>query len=160
MTHSVRAARDDDAAGLIALIGAVFDEYPGCILDVDGEMPELGRIASAFGELGGQFWVAESPGARIVGSVGWVPAADPSGIELRKLYVARSERESGLGSRLCERVEAAARERGARFIELWSDTRFETAHRFYERRGWVRGPTTRALHDRSATVEYYFAKKL
>ena len=58
----IRAARDADADELIALIGAVFDEYPGCVLDVDGEMPELRAIASAFNAASGRFWVAEQAG--------------------------------------------------------------------------------------------------
>ena len=161
MTHLVRDARDADAPGLIALIGDVFAEYPGVLLDVDGEMPELRRIASAFAEVGGRFWVAEREGSgRIVGCVGFSPASDPRGVELKKLYVAKDARVSGLGSELVTLVEAEARRRGAAFIDLWSDTRFETAHRFYEKRGWVRGPTTRDLNDISATTEFYFKKML
>lgn len=155
---TVRDARDSDAAGLIALISAVFAEYPGCVMDVDGELPELRRIASYFAEHDGRFWVAERGGV-IVGSVGVSPATDPRGVELKKLYVARSEREGGLGSRLVELVEAEAERRDAAFIDLWSDTRFSTAHTFYARRGWVRGPETRELHDKSNTVEYYFVKR-
>lgn len=156
---SIRAARDDDADGLIALITGVFAEYPGCVMDVDGELPELRRIASWFAEHQGEFFVAERDGV-VVGCIGWSPASDPSGIELKKLYVHASAREHGLGGKLVTLVEERARERGARFIDLWSDTRFTTAHAFYARRGWVRGPTTRELHDKSFTVEYYFEKPL
>ena len=39
----IRDARDDDEPGLIALIAGVFAEYPGCVMDVDGELPELRR---------------------------------------------------------------------------------------------------------------------
>ena len=158
---SVREARDSDAGALVALIAAVYDEYPGCVLDVDGEAPELLAIRSHFRQLGGRFWVAEQ-NARLVGSVGFVPAAEAQadGVELRKLYVARRARRSGLGTDLCERVEAAARARGARFLELWSDTRFEDAHRLYAGLGYLRGAHTRALHDRSASIEYYFRKEL
>jgi putative acetyltransferase len=155
----LRDARDDDAPGLIALIGAVFSEYPGCVLDVDGELPELRRIASDFDQHGGRFWVAEQ-GARIVGCVGFAPSAAPGGIELKKLYVARELRQAGLGSRLVELVEREAQACGARFIELWSDTRFSTAHRFYEKRGWRRSSHTRELHDQSNTVELRFEKAL
>jgi putative acetyltransferase len=155
----VRDARDADAEGLIALIGAVFAEYPGCVLDVDGEIPELRAIRTAFEGWGGRFWVAELEG-RIVGSVGLVPAEGGRGAELRKLYVARECRRSGLGSALCERVEREARTRGARFVELWSDTRFEDAHRLYEGRAYRRGPHTRELGDLSRTVEYYYRKEL
>jgi GNAT superfamily N-acetyltransferase len=155
----IRDGRDSDAEGLIALIGSVFDEYPGCLLDVDGEMPELLQIASWFREHGGGFWVAERDG-RVVGSVGWTPASKPGGIELKKLYVSSSERRSGLGGKLVAKVEGAAAEQNARFIDLWSDTRFVTAHAFYEKRGWLRNGVTRELHDKSDTVEYYFRKSL
>jgi putative acetyltransferase len=159
MSASLRPGRDSDAQGLIALIGGVFSEYPGCVLELDGEMPELRRIASYFAEHDGRFWVAEREG-EIVGCIGLTPASDPRGIELKKLYVRSTERKSGLGGRLVALVEAAAHERGAAFIDLWSDTRFTTAHAFYEKRGWVRGPNTRELHDLSQTVEYYFSKPL
>ena len=159
MSAGVRPGRDEDAEGLIALIGGVFAEYPGCVLEVDGEMPELRRIASYFVEHGGEFWVADRD-ARVVGCIGFTPASDPRGIELKKLYVCSTERKSGLGGRLVALVEAAAQARGAEFIDLWSDTRFSTAHAFYEKRGWRRGPKTRELHDLSQTVEYYFRKDL
>lgn len=156
---TLRDATDADAAGLCALIGGVFDEYPGCVLDVEGEMPELMTIASSHARAGGRFWVAERAG-RIVGSIGLAPSKEPAGVELKKLYVDKTERQTGLGSRLLELVEREAQARGARFIDLWSDTRFVTAHRFYEKRGYRRGPSTRELHDKSNTVEYYFRKEL
>jgi GNAT superfamily N-acetyltransferase len=154
----IRAARDEDAAGLIALVGACWAEYPGCVLDVDGEMPHLRRIAGAYAEWGGELFVAEQLG-EVVGSVGWVPGAD-GGIELRMLYVAATARRRGLGTRLAELVETAARERGAASLELWSDTRFLDAHRLYERLGYMRSGVTRELHDRSHTVEYRFRKPM
>ncbi|AKT41972.1 GNAT family N-acetyltransferase [Chondromyces crocatus] len=155
----VRDARDDDAEGLITLMGRVFSEYPGCILDVDGEMPELRAIASAFQQRRGRFWVVESEG-RVVGCVGCRPASDPAGVELCKLYVSSSARRRGLGSSLCALVELEARARGAAFVELWSDTRFLDAHRLYERLGYVRGTETRELHDKSDTVEFFFRRPL
>lgn len=149
----IRDARDDDADQLIALIGGVFAEYPGCILDVDGEIPELRAIATAFRDQGGRFWVAEDAG-RVVACVGYKPKG--SGLELCKLYVAREGRRRGLGSALCGLVEKEARARSAACVELWSDTRFLDAHRLYEGRGYVRGPEIRPLHDRSNSLEYYF----
>lgn len=152
-TPEIRDARDDDAAGLIALVGACFAEYPGCVLDVDGEIPELRRIATSFAAGGGRFWVAERDGL-VVGSVGI--RSRGTGVELCKLYVAHSARRCGLGGRLCHRVEHAARAASAAFVDLWSDTRFADAHRLYARRGYARGPDTRDLHDRSHTREYHF----
>jgi putative acetyltransferase len=156
---TIRDARDSDEAGLIELVGSVFAEYPNCVLAVDEEIPELRHIATSFAEWNGRFWIAERQG-RVVGCVGLTPAHDPGGIELKKLYVSASERKSGLGSRLTDLVVAEARARGARFIDLWSDTKFETAHRFYENRGFERNGVTRELFDLSETVEYYFRREL
>lgn len=156
---AIRDARDSDEEGLIALIGSIFAEYPNCVLAVDEEIPELRHIATSFSAWQGRFWVAERAG-RIVGCIGLTPAHDPGGIELKKLYVGASERRSGLGGKLTDLVVAEARARGARFIDLWSDTKFETAHRFYENRGFIRNGATRELHDLSDTVEYYFRRQL
>lgn len=153
-----RDAADSDSEALIALIGGVFDEYPGCVMDVDGEMPELRAIASHFRKLGGRFWVAEQNGS-IVGCIGSAPLPD-RGVQLHKLYVRADARRKGIGGALCDLVEDGARQGGANRVELWSDTRFETAHLIYEKRGYVRGGQTRELHDKSDTVEYFFRKDL
>jgi putative acetyltransferase len=123
-------------------------------------MPELDRIATYFREHDGLCWVAENTAGEVVGCIGMTPSAEPNGVELKKLYVRGTERRTGLGGRLVEQVEAEAHRRGARFIDLWSDTRFTTAHAFYERRGWVKGPNTRELFDLSETVEFYFTRSL
>ena len=169
MDFEIRDARDEDGPALIEIIGAAFTDYPGCVLDVDGEMPELRAIASSFQRIGGRFWVAAS-GERVLGGVGLSPSAAPppdlappapAGVELRKLYVDRRERRAGIGRALCDCVEREARARGTAFVELWTDTRFETAHKLYEARGYVAGRRggdriTRELHDLSGSVEYYY----
>ena len=156
---TIRPARDADEDGLIALIGGCFAEYPGCVLDVDGEIPELRAIATYFARRDGRFWVAESEGS-VTGCIGVAPAPDPTGVELLKLYVDSAMRGRGLGGRLVGVVEEEAAQRGARFIELWTDTRFENAHRLYERLGYGRLPETRDLHDLSDTTEYHYRKRL
>jgi GNAT superfamily N-acetyltransferase len=153
----VRDVRDDDSEELITLIASVFAEYPGCVLDVDAEEPQLRRPASAFAEWGGRLWVAESA-ARLVGSVGFTD--DGRVAHLKHLYVAAVARRQGLGSRLTRLAESAIRARGHRRVELWTDTRFTDAHRMYERLGYIRGPRTRELHDLSHTVEYHYRKNL
>lgn len=160
----IREARDSDAGGLIQLIGGVYAEYPGCILDVEREEPDLKAISSAYSAKGGQFWVAvDGADEAVVGCVGWSPSSDgprPGWLELRKLYVARSYRRRGLASVLCGHVEQAARSRSAPGIELWSDTRFEDAHRFYARRGYERLSAVRQLFDLSQSSEYHFIRHL
>lgn len=154
----IRETRDDDSAGLVRLIDQIYAEYEGCVLDVENEVPELKTPATSHAEAGGRLWVAES-GGNVVGCVALLPAGNGT-MELKKLYVSREARRMGLGARLCSLVEVEARDRGARSLELWSDTRFKDAHRLYERRGYERGPETRELHDKSKSVEYYYTREL
>ena len=159
MSALVRPVRDSDAEGLIRLIDACWSAYEGCILDVDAEEPQLRAMRSHFDALGGEYWVAEDAGGRIAAAGGWAPAADPSGAELHKLYVLAECRRQGLARRLVGMAEAAARQRGSRFVELWSDTRFLEAHAFYGALGYRRTGRTRELHDLSKTTEFHFVRE-
>jgi len=154
----IRSVHDGDSAGLIALIGNVFREYPGCLLDVDGEFPELRNPAGAARDSDGRWWVAELDGT-IVGSVSVSPA-EGNAVELRRLYVAAAARRRGLGAHLVRLAESEASHRAASSIFLWTDTRFEDAHRLYERLAYTRAPRVRALNDISNSVEYHYAKDL
>lgn len=162
-TLVTRLAHDTDRDGLIALIAGAYAEYPGCVLDVEREEPDLLAIASAHERYGGELWVSIEPASgTLVGSAGWVPSPAPEyrgWRQVRKVYVARQLRRAGLASSLLERIEGAARVAGAPGLELWSDTRFADAHRFYERRGFTRGPVTRELFDLSRSIEYHFEKR-
>lgn len=158
MRIKIREARDDDSEQLIGLIEGCYGEYPGCVLLVNDEAPELLKIATTHAQLGGRFWVAEQDG-ELLGSAGLVAGKNGT-VEMKKLYVAKDARKIGIGARLCSLVEVEAMSRGADAIELWSDTRFEDAHRLYERRGYKRSPKTRELNDASKSVEYHFRKSL
>jgi putative acetyltransferase len=154
----LRPARDSDSSGVITLIASVFTEYPGCVLDVDAEEPELRAPATLFE----RFWVLER-GSRIVGCIGLDTHVGASGepcVELEKLYLANELRGLGWGRGLVELVEGHARERGLPLVELWSDTRFTRAHAVYERLGYRRTGRERDLHDLSNTREYHFEKRL
>ncbi|MDN3568225.1 GNAT family N-acetyltransferase [Paeniroseomonas aquatica] len=154
---TIRPGRDADAAGFIRLIGDCWAEFPGCILDVDGEVPELRALASYFGNAGGALWAAEAGGA-LVGMVATRPLRSDDAYEICKMYVARDQRGTGLAHRLIETAEAHARAAGARRLVLWTDTRFDAAHRFYEKRGYVRQGAIRILDDLSKSLEFRYAK--
>jgi putative acetyltransferase len=132
------------------------------VLDVEREEPDLLEIASAYARKRGAFWVTvDAADTMLIGCVGWLPSAAPGltgWVELRKLYVSRSHRRRGVAGALCYRVEAAARAQGAGGVELWSDTRFLDAHRFYASRGYERQPGSRELFDLSRSREYHFEK--
>ncbi len=154
----IREARDDDAAGIIALIAGCWAEYPGCLMDLDNEVPELRALATHYAKRGGRVWVAETQGA-IVGSVGVAPLAD--GVwEIGKMYVDAARRGSGVAQALLAGAEDYAIGRGATGMYLGTDTRFTRARRFYVARGYARTGETRELHDISNSVEYGYAKLL
>lgn len=50
------------------------------------------------------------------------------------------------------------RARGAERLALWTDTRFARAHRFYERRGYLRHGSIRILDDLSNSLEFRYAR--
>src|SRR4051812_7114856 len=100
----IRDAKDDDAAQIIALLESDYAEYAGCVLDVDGEEPELRAIATTYRDLGGHAWVV-TRGDVLVGTVAWKPSREPHGVELRKLYLSETLRGSGLAAELCDKVE-------------------------------------------------------
>lgn len=159
---AVRAVRDDDSAALIALIRGCFEEYPGCVLDVDAEEPWLRAPATAYGEQSGRMWVAtggDDPAAAVIACIGCKPAAGQVS-ELKNLYVAASARRHGLGATLTGLVERSAREAGHTRMQLWTDSRFTAAHRLYQRLGYVRTGRARELHDLSATTEYHFSRQI
>jgi putative acetyltransferase len=128
-------------------------------MDVHGECPELLAPAREYDEASGRFWVATDACHTVVATVGWRPLASDA-VALERLYVHRRWRRRGVAATLAAFVEAIARDRGAPAVELWSDTRFLDAHRFYLSRGYSRVGADRELHDASHTVEHHFVKDL
>ncbi len=156
---SVRPVRDDDAQGLFGLIALCFAEYPGCYVDPHDDLPDLLRPASANAAKNGCFWVLED-GRGHVGACVSIDFPQPGTAELHRVYVRPDLRRHGLAERLVKLAEEAARARDARLIFFWSDTRFETAHRFYERLAYRRDGRERDLGDVSHSREYRFEKAL
>lgn len=155
----LRPVNDADADGLIELIGGVFAEYPGCVLDLPGLDADLQQPATSAMATGAGWWVLTGRG-HIVATIGAGRVAADGSVELKRLYVAPSHRRRGLASGLVALVEADARQRGATSIELWSDTRFIDAHALYTSLGY--GPTgeQRDLNDPSNTTEYRFTRQI
>ncbi len=153
----LRAGRDSDAAGFITLIRDCWAEYPGCVFDLDGELPELRALASHFAEQDGALWVAEEAGT-VVGMAAVHPLPGTPDWEICRVYVAASQRGTGIAATLMATAEAHARAAGAEVIRLWSDTRFTRAHTFYAKLGYVRQGPIRVLNDLSNSLEFPFIK--
>ena len=155
---SLRPVRDEDDVALIGLVGSIFAEYDGVHLEPDGLDSDLRAYASYMKDIGGEGFVVEK-GDTIVACVSYCPV-EGSHFQLKRIYLSAALRGSGMGLKLLHHVEDAARARGGKTMELWSDTRFTRAHSFYEREGYVKQRETRDLHDSSNTTEYQFIKLL
>lgn len=154
----IRDATDDDGEALLLVMGAAFAEYPPCLME-RGEYPELARPASSFREHGGVLWVVEDH-LGVVGCGGVAPSTEPGLFELKKIYLLPRARGRRLGGQLVSLAETFARAAGGTRAHLFSDTRFTTAHRVYERAGYVLLPDVRALGDVSQSLEYHYEKSL
>ncbi len=152
----IRPGRDDDSPALIALIRRCWADYPGCILDVEQEAPELLAPAAYYAAQGGALWAAEDAGA-VAGMIAAVPR-DAGAWEVCRVYVHPDRHGAGLAHRLLDAAEAHAVRAGATRLHLWSDVRFDRAHRFYEKRGYVRAGPIRALDDDPSILEFGYAK--
>jgi GNAT superfamily N-acetyltransferase len=127
-------------------------------MDVDAEMPEYRALASYYADQGGALWTAEADG-QIVGMIATRPLPD-NAWEICRVYVLPMLHGGGLGHRLLDTAEAHATATGATRLVLWSDTRFDRAHRFYEKRSYVRSGPVRVLADISNSLEYAFANSV
>ncbi len=155
MAITLRVATDRDGDAVGAVIARCFADYPGIIYDRAVEFPELDAIASHFAAGGGRMWVAEQ-GGRIVGSFAVATSDEPRVMELHKVYLLPEMRGQGLARRMLDLALDFAAGCGAVEVKLWTDTRFDAGHRFYEANGFVRQPGTRALNDISNSLEYAY----
>jgi len=150
---NARPGQDADAPRFIALIERCWADYPGCVLDIDAEAPELRALATYYAGRGGALWIA-GDGA---GMIAVAPSA-ATAWEICRLYVDPAHHGAGLAATLLGLAECHAEAAGATDLLLWTDTRFARAHRFYAKQGYTRADTTRDLNDLAATTEYRYDK--
>lgn len=155
----LRPATDDDAQDLFGLLSLCFADYPGCYVDPHDDLPDLRGPGRAFAQTGGAFWVLEDERGRVCACVA-VDFPESGVAELHRLYVRPDQRRRGLGEKLVRHVEDFARQRGVRHFFFWSDTRFDAAHRLYQRLGYLQVPGERSLGDISNTMEVRFERDL
>lgn len=152
----IRPGRDTDGPALIDLIWSCWSAYPGIRMDVDQEMPELRALATYYAARGGSLWVAEAAGS-VCGMIATRPL-EARIWEICRVYVDPALHGSGLGHALLDHAEQRAGTGGAERLVLWSDTRFDRAHHFYEKRSYVRRGPVRVLNDISNSLEFAYAK--
>ena len=151
----VAPARAEDISGVIALIGRVFAEY-GFVWDPVAEVPDLLDFQAHYVPPRGAFFVVWQDD-RIVGSTG-IERLDEDTAELHRLYLDADLRGRGLGQMLVGEVIGWCRARDISRLLLWSDTRFEWAHRLYTRMGFRQSGERVLPGDVNQTREYRFER--
>ncbi len=164
----IREATDADAAGIVRVVKAVYDEY-GFTWDAEEYHADLYQPEAHYQSRGDRFFVADD--GELGGVVGLcyhdlIPGepgtttehggkirAAGSDCSLERLYVHPSARRTGLGMALTQHVVDQARVAGRSVMELWSDKRFVDAHRLYGRFGAVT-VGERICHDPDQSPEW------
>ena len=152
----IEPARAADAPAVIALIGRVFAEYDFS-WDPAVEVPDLFDLERHYGGTAGAFWVARLDG-RVVGSVG-VERLPDGRAELHRLYLDATLRGRGVGPRPGRgrpRLVPGGRDRVS--LTLWSDTRFDRAHRLYEGMGFTKTGERELPDDPNDTREFGYER--
>jgi GNAT superfamily N-acetyltransferase len=144
-----------DAPGVVALIGRVYAEY-GFLWEPRVEVPDLFDFDAHYAPPRGGFFVIRD-GRTVVGSIG-VERLDEQRAELHRLYLDPGFRGRGTGRALTEIALAWCRARGIAHAILWSDTRFDLAHRLYRRMGFAQTGERVLPDDVNATREYRFER--
>jgi len=154
---TVEAGARADGPGVIALIGRVFAEY-GFIYEPSTEVPDLRDFDRHYQAPSGEFFVVRE-GALIVGSVG-VERLDADTAELHRLYLDLHLRGQGTGRALVGAVHDWCRAQRISRLILWSDTRFDLAHRLYTQTGFRRTGERSLPGDVNETREYRFEREV
>lgn len=134
----LRPATRADSGAVRALVFGVLAEY-GLSPDPAGADLDLMDLEASYIRSGGWFAVIEDVSGTIVGSVGLLPVGEGI-MELRKMYLAKGHRGSGLGRRMLEGALEEARRRGIRKVTLETAEVLREAVALYERYGFVRCP--------------------
>jgi GNAT superfamily N-acetyltransferase len=151
----IEPARPADAPAVIALIGRIFAEYD-FIWDPATEVPDLVRMEQRYAGPAGAFWVARFAD-EVVGSVG-VERLPDGRAELHRLYLDATLRGRGVGRALVETVLDWCRKAGIARLTLWSDTRFDRAHRLYEGMGFSKTGERELPDDPNDTREFAYER--
>ena len=124
---------------------------------MEGSESDLLDLQANFFDRRGAFWVlvaTQDDGTEkvvgcnaILADASIADAKDAKVCHLKRLYLAPEHRGSTYGHQLMQVVIEWAQQARFQRLELWSDTRFHRAHRFFEKSGLAKSGTTRTMND-------------
>lgn len=132
LAESITTWSDTDVADVTALVRLL-----GHVVDESAMRARLERLAPGAGH---RTWLVRGDDGRAVAVAGaqvtWSYASDEPTAQLLLLVVAPSARRLGTGSALIDVFETWATEQGARRLSAVSAAATDSAHRFYQKRGY------------------------
>lgn len=163
----IRLATNADCDGIVELIDGVLKEYGDRIcVSPGGSEADVLDVDAGYRAKGGEFWVlekSEDGAGRIVGTHATRPDPEKPGevCTFKRLYLDAGLRGTNWGRDLMQVTIDWAREQGFKRVEFWSDTRFERAHRFFEKFDFQKSGEVRHMTDSAVPYsEYYFSLDL
>jgi GNAT superfamily N-acetyltransferase len=124
---------------------------------------EIDRIPEYYGARGGGFWIATVVDDVVVGTFG-LERMDTNAAELRRMYVARDRRRSGIARLMLCRAETLCREAGCGWLTLSTSELQGAALELYRRSGYrlVREELSTAETNKAVAGlrRFYFEKEL
>lgn len=118
---------------LIKLILTIQQEEFGLDIGLEQQL-DLLQIGKHYQENGGQFWLARVDG-KVVGSIALI-ALENGRAALKKMFVAKDYRKTGLGRQLVNTLVDFCKEEGIEEVYLGTTQRFVSAQRFYRNYGF------------------------
>ena len=132
---SLRPIRPEDNARVAQIIRTVMTEYGAVGEGYSIEDPEVDAMHEAYDQPRAYFLVLETTDGQVVGcgGIGSLRGGDPDTCELKKMYFFAEARGQGMGRKLVEVLEDAARQRGFRYMYLETIVAMQEANRLYQR---------------------------
>ncbi len=148
----IRPARKDDIDRLITIIRDTIHSY-GYIFELEFELPDFLDYDNYYGRGKGELYVLEANGVEAgCGAL----KLDGSIPYLSRIYVDEAYRGHGYGKAMVQFLMSRNADLGNSELELWTDTLFRTAHKMYEKLGFVYTGRVRPLGDINNCFEYHY----
>jgi len=133
--YSFRAANNQDIPAIKELIFKVLLEF-GLQPDPESTDADLNDIETNYHQNNGVFHVIENPDGEIIGT-GGITRDSPTSCELRKMYLAKSNRGLGLGKKMLQQLLFDAKKLGYKQVTLETVSVLENAIALYQGAGFI-----------------------
>ena len=154
MSNQIIPYTGDYQKKLIEFIGKMYLEIDDRIC-LNGYDNDLLDISKYYFERKGQFWLVINDTGEIMGSIACRRYTDDNSVlEMKRLYLDKYLRGKGVSDELFQIVCNWANQNNFKSIVLWSDVRYTTGHRFFNKLGFVK-KHSRIMNDAAQPYQEY-----